>query len=71
MSSVLRRGLSWVRTSRPEEQTPAVTDVLAVICISDTDRAAAWYVKLLGRPADKNPMGWAILHQRANPGRRT
>jgi glyoxylase I family protein len=30
--------------------------VLAVVPVSDLDRANAWYEKLFGRPADNNPM---------------
>ena len=30
--------------------------VLAVVPVTDIDRANAWYEKLFGRPADNNPM---------------
>jgi predicted enzyme related to lactoylglutathione lyase len=35
----------------------AVNNVLAVVCVSDPETAAAWYERLFGRPADTNPMG--------------
>ncbi|WP_072806495.1 VOC family protein [Rhodococcoides yunnanense] len=34
----------------------AVEHVLAVVPVSDIDRANAWYEALIGRPADNNPM---------------
>lgn len=33
-----------------------ITHVLAVVPVSDLDRATEWYAKLLGKPADNRPM---------------
>jgi glyoxylase I family protein len=33
-----------------------VTHVLAVVPVTDIDRAQRWYTALFGRPADNNPM---------------
>jgi glyoxylase I family protein len=42
-----------------------VQHVLAVLPVSDIESAASWYQKLLGRPADNNPMPvlveWQVL----------
>jgi glyoxylase I family protein len=34
----------------------AIEQVLAVVPVSDLERAAAWYEALFGRPADNRPM---------------
>lgn len=40
-----------------------VTNVLAVVPVSDMDAAETWYERLLGRPADNRPMpGLADWH---------
>lgn len=56
----------------------SISNVLAVVAVTDFDAARIWYERLLGRPADRQPMAgcaeWQItanggLQVVRNPGR--
>jgi predicted enzyme related to lactoylglutathione lyase len=40
----------------------------AVMCVSDMERATAWYEKLLGRAPDARPMDWLVQWWREGGG---
>jgi glyoxylase I family protein len=46
----------------------AIEHVLAVVPVSDLERAAAWYDALFGRPADNRPMPGLVEWQVTNAG---
>ncbi len=45
-----------------------IEHVLAVVPVSDLDRADAWYEALFGRPADNRPMPTLVEWQVTNAG---
>jgi glyoxylase I family protein len=48
--------LDGIRQRAKEVRTMPIEHVLAVVPVSDLERADAWYEALFGRPADNRPM---------------
>ncbi|MBC8071830.1 MAG: VOC family protein [Deltaproteobacteria bacterium] len=49
------------------EQSP-ITNVLAVVCVTDVERARGWYERALGRPVDREPMEGCLEWQLGDGG---